>query len=34
MFQLLGLDPATEVRDTAERPLLIAAGNPITRLLR
>ncbi|HUY35628.1 MAG TPA: DUF1501 domain-containing protein [Pirellulales bacterium] len=33
MFQLLGIDPATEVRDRANRPLLIAGGNPIAGLL-
>ncbi|HEV3006011.1 MAG TPA: DUF1501 domain-containing protein [Pirellulales bacterium] len=33
MFQLLGIDPATEVRDTADRPGLIAAGNPIAGLI-
>jgi hypothetical protein len=33
MFQLLGIDPATEIRDTADRPLLIAAGNPVAGLI-
>ena len=33
MFQLLGIDPQTEVRDPANRPLVIAAGNPVTGLL-
>jgi hypothetical protein len=33
MFQLLGIDPAIEVRDTADRPLVIAAGNPVAGLL-
>lgn len=33
MFQLLGIDPATEVYDPANRPLPIAAGSPITGLL-
>jgi len=32
MFWALGIDPATEVRDTLGRPLPIAAGQPITRL--
>ncbi len=32
MFWALGIDPATEVRDTLDRPLPIAAGQPITRL--
>jgi hypothetical protein len=30
MFWALGIDPATEVRDTLGRPLPIAAGRPIT----
>jgi hypothetical protein len=30
---LLGIDPATEVRDTLSRPLPIAAGKPITAIL-
>jgi hypothetical protein len=30
MFWALGIDPATEVRDTLGRPLPIAAGKPIT----
>jgi hypothetical protein len=33
MFSLLGIDPATEVRDRADRPLLIAEGEPVTELL-
>jgi hypothetical protein len=33
MFSLLGIDPGTEVRDPADRPLPIAAGRPITELL-
>jgi Protein of unknown function (DUF1501) len=32
MFWALGIDPATEVVDTLGRPLVIAAGQPITRL--
>lgn len=32
MFWALGIDPATEVRDTLGRPLPIAAGEPITKL--
>ena len=28
----LGIDPATEVKDTLGRPLPIAAGKPITSL--
>ncbi len=32
MFWALGIDPATEVSDTLDRPLVIAAGQPITRL--
>ena len=32
MFWALGIDPATEVRDTLGRPLPIAAGRPITRI--
>ncbi|MFO0898055.1 MAG: DUF1501 domain-containing protein [Pirellulales bacterium] len=33
MFALLGIDPGTEVRDPADRPLPIAAGRPIAELL-
>jgi len=29
MFYLLGLDPQSEVRDAANRPLAIAEGKPI-----
>jgi hypothetical protein len=32
MFWALGIDPATEFRDTLDRPLPIAAGRPITSL--
>ncbi|WP_435005818.1 DUF1501 domain-containing protein [Tundrisphaera lichenicola] len=32
MFWALGIDPATEVRDTLGRPLPIASGQPITRI--
>ena len=32
MFWALGIDPATEVRDTLGRPLPIAAGKPLTGL--
>jgi len=32
MFWALGIDPATEVRDTLSRPLPIAAGQPITAI--
>jgi hypothetical protein len=32
MFWALGIDPATEVRDTLNRPLPIAAGQPITAI--
>jgi len=33
IFHLLGLDPKTEVRDTQNRPLVIAEGNPISGVL-
>jgi hypothetical protein len=33
MFYLLGIDPATEVRDPLDRPLPIAAGKPLVGLL-
>jgi len=29
MYHLLGIDPATEVHDTQDRPLPIATGEPI-----
>ncbi|HVR75584.1 MAG TPA: DUF1501 domain-containing protein [Planctomycetota bacterium] len=29
MYYLLGIDPGTEVRDAADRPLLIAEGKPV-----
>jgi hypothetical protein len=32
MFWALGIDPATVVYDTLNRPLPIAAGRPISRL--
>ena len=32
MFWALGIDPATEVRDTLNRPLPIAAGQPVTAI--
>ena len=32
MFWALGIDPATEVRDALNRPLPIAAGQPITAI--
>jgi hypothetical protein len=32
MFWALGIDPATEVRDTLGRPLRIATGQPVTRI--
>ncbi|WP_165227429.1 DUF1501 domain-containing protein [Aquisphaera insulae] len=32
MFWALGIDPATEFRDTLNRPLPVAAGNPVTRI--
>jgi hypothetical protein len=32
MFWALGIDPATEVRDTLGRPLPIASGQPLTRI--
>jgi hypothetical protein len=32
MFWALGIDPATEFRDTLDRPLPIAAGRPITSI--
>jgi hypothetical protein len=33
IYSLLGIDPYTEVRDPLDRPLPIAAGNPITGLI-
>ncbi|HEY1602190.1 MAG TPA: DUF1501 domain-containing protein [Pirellulales bacterium] len=33
MFHLLGIDPQTEVHDTNNRPLVIAAGRPISEIL-
>jgi hypothetical protein len=33
MFYLLGIDPQTEVYDRANRPLVIAAGNPVTGII-
>jgi len=33
MFSLLGIDPHAEVTDALNRPLPIAAGNPVTGLL-
>jgi len=32
MFWALGIDPATEVRDTLNRPHPIAAGQPVTAI--
>jgi hypothetical protein len=32
MYWALGIDPSTEFRDTLNRPLPIAAGNPVTRI--
>ena len=32
MFWALGIDPATEIRDTLNRPLPIAAGKPVTAI--
>ena len=32
MFWALGIDPSTEVRDRLNRPLPIAAGQPITAI--
>ena len=34
IFELLGLDPATEVRDPLNRPLPIAAGQPIAGVMQ
>jgi hypothetical protein len=33
IFHLLGIDPATEVRDPLGRPLPLAAGNPVRGVL-
>ena len=33
MYEAIGIDPATEVYDTLDRPLPIAAGRPISELL-
>jgi uncharacterized protein (DUF1501 family) len=33
MFELLGIDPATEIRDPLNRPLPIATGQPIRAIL-
>jgi hypothetical protein len=33
MFSLLGLNPDTEINDAANRPLVIASGNPITQIM-
>jgi len=33
MFYLLGIDPGTEVRDTQDRPVLVAEGKPILEIL-
>jgi hypothetical protein len=33
MFHLLGIDPQTEVRDAANRPLVIADGKPVLDLI-
>ncbi len=33
IFHLLGIEPHTEVRDTVDRPLPIAAGNVVTELI-
>jgi hypothetical protein len=33
MFALLGIDPATEVRDALNRPLPIAAGSPVAGVI-
>ena len=33
VFQLMGIDPATEVYDTQDRPLVIAEGEAITELI-
>jgi hypothetical protein len=33
MFHLLGIDPGTEVRDPQDRPVPLAAGEPIWGVL-
>ena len=33
VFQLMGIDPATEVYDTQDRPLVIAEGEAVTELI-
>jgi hypothetical protein len=33
MYELLGIDPATEMRDALNRPLPIAAGSPVTGVM-
>jgi hypothetical protein len=33
MFHLLGVDPRTEVYDASNRPLVIAAGQPVSGIL-
>jgi hypothetical protein len=33
MFQLLGIDPRTEVYDALHKPLQIAQGSPVTGVL-
>jgi hypothetical protein len=33
MYYLLGIDPETEVRDPLDRPLPIAAGEPIHEII-
>jgi hypothetical protein len=33
LFSLLGIDPHSEVRDTLDRPLAVAGGEPIHGIL-
>ena len=33
MFYLLGIDPATEVMDVSNRPLMISQGDPIMDII-
>jgi len=33
IFYLLGIDPKTEIRDTSDRPLVIANGEPILDII-
>jgi hypothetical protein len=33
VYYLLGIDPHTEIRDTADRPLPIASGDPIKEIV-